>query len=111
MPSDGRLRLQSIQTEYKVLAALLGALEGSNKPLVMTSGTALLKGEKDIPESTTPDLSGGRGKAEHIAIEASPFLYAKNGNRQLTLHLGWNTACSGKTTLHRCISAHKALSV
>lgn len=79
MPSDKRLCLQSLQTEFKVLEALLGALEGSNRPLIMTSGTALLKGEKGLLESAWPDQSsfGGRGKAEHITLEARSVLLSQ----------------------------------
>lgn len=75
----------SIETDRRVVEAMIGALEGSGKPLVIASGTAMLAHGKLGKESDThaPDqLTARRGATETIVLSA-----AQRGVRGVTVRL------------------------
>jgi nucleoside-diphosphate-sugar epimerase len=60
------------RTELRVIETLTGALEGSGRPLVMTTGTALVKPGEVATEDDSPDPARAHPRlgAERIALAA-----------------------------------------
>ena len=59
--------LQAVETEVKAVQAILEALKGSNKPFVITSGSAgvgLTSGPVDETHPMSPEFGQSRGLAE-----------------------------------------------
>ena len=64
----------NIETERLAVEAMLGALEGSNKPLVISSGVALLAPGRLATEADTPPQDGsaaGRALTERLVLDAA----------------------------------------
>ncbi|WP_374571829.1 SDR family oxidoreductase [Phenylobacterium sp.] len=76
---------ENIETDRRAVAAMLAALEGSGKPFVLTSGTALAKSEGPVTELDAPGGEGGfalRGATEIVALDA-----AARGVRPIVMRL------------------------
>jgi nucleoside-diphosphate-sugar epimerase len=61
---------ENMAIEQRAVVAMLDALEGSNKPLIITSGVALLAPGTVVTEAT-PAARQGRGETEHLVLEAA----------------------------------------
>ncbi|EYF04843.1 SDR family oxidoreductase [Chondromyces apiculatus] len=64
----------AVETDRKAIEALAGALEGSGKALVVTSGTALLTPGRTGTEEDAPERGhtlGQRGASEQVVLEAA----------------------------------------
>ena len=59
------------ETDRRAVEALTGALEGSGKPFVLTSGTALLAPGRTGTEEDAPGSAAGRAASEATALAAA----------------------------------------
>jgi len=65
-------REQAAETDRQVVEAMAGALEGSGKPLVITSGTAIMSpAGRSLTESDVAPSPVGRALVEEVVIAAS----------------------------------------
>ncbi|HZZ13728.1 MAG TPA: SDR family oxidoreductase [Paraburkholderia sp.] len=62
---------QSVATDLRAVEALVAALEGSNKPLVITTGTALLPAGRVATEDDMPPPAAPRAASEAAVLAAS----------------------------------------
>jgi nucleoside-diphosphate-sugar epimerase len=61
----------SVETDRRAVLALAGALEGSGKPLVVTSGTAMIAGGRLGTEEDTPRPGVFRAASEEATLAAA----------------------------------------
>lgn len=63
--------LENIETDRRAVEAMAAALEGSDKPLVIASGTLMVARDGVATETDTPASPGGRGDSETIVLGAA----------------------------------------
>jgi nucleoside-diphosphate-sugar epimerase len=59
------------ETDRRAVEAMVGAMQGSDKPFVLTSGTALLAPGRTGTEEDAPTIAAGRATAEAAALAAA----------------------------------------
>ena len=65
-------REQAAETDRMVVEAMIGALAGSSKPLIVTSGTALMSPPgRSLVEADVPPNATGRAVVEELTIAAA----------------------------------------
>ena len=100
------------QTELRAIETLGGALEGSGRPLVITTGTALLKPRQMATEEDSPDPDSNghpRSGAERVAkafikrgvrvaiVRPGPSVHGEgdHGFVPVLIEIAWNKGVSG----------------
>lgn len=76
---------ESVEIDRRAVEAMLGAMEGTAKPFILTSGLSLLVPGRVALETDMPQKGGGfsgRGLTEYVALDA-----AKRGVRAVVLRL------------------------
>jgi nucleoside-diphosphate-sugar epimerase len=75
--------MENIAIDRRAVEAMVCALEGSDKPFVLTSGLGFLVAGRPADETDLPPREGvGRGQTEHIVLDA-----AKKGVRGMVVRL------------------------
>ncbi|MBS0335067.1 MAG: SDR family oxidoreductase [Proteobacteria bacterium] len=101
---------ENIATDRRAVEAMLAALEGSNKPFILTSGTLMADPGREATEEDGPSTEGagaGRGATERVVED-----YAKRGVRAMIVRLPQvhDTEKAGLVTYAIAVAQEKGVS-